>query len=352
MSGSGARGIIKVIGLGCAVMGVSLSGLANRAQSEEPGSPAGQALSGQEQARLTQLSATSLVHYACPDLDEYLRLRSRARPAALPPGEKVIESAGMADRQPYRLSAARFDFTEGDCVTFTERALAMGLSRNWEEFYALSERLRHRDGEVAYENRNFCTLSDWVPNNAWLLRDITPELTGGGRPVVKYFPLKVREPLFEYHQPPDSKFTRIIFKGYDYGSPPRAVLDIPYVPRNKVPAIVPQLETGDVCLVIREYRRPRLKPWLDCDHLGLIVRDSDGTVSILHSAPPSARQEEITEFLRKYRAVAGFRFLRVRADAELAVQSELRRLAPAVPVPAPEEQDEKNAKLRTERGVR
>ena len=87
----------------------------------------------------------------------------------------------------------QFELAESDCVSLVDRSIALALATDWQSYYRLTERLRHKDGTVTYKNRNFFTLGDWLPNNtAWLLHDITPELNGA-----ESFTHVVRPKVFE-----------------------------------------------------------------------------------------------------------------------------------------------------------
>jgi hypothetical protein len=104
-----------------------------------------------------------------------------------------------------------------------------------------------------------------------------------------------------------------------------------------------------VCLVIRSYLQPRMMPWFDCDHMGLVVRGPDGSLNLLHSAPPSVQREGIVRFLQKFPHVAGFRFLRIRPNAVATSDLEINRLHDSIQVPEAAVQDVRNASLRQER---
>jgi len=141
-------------------------------------------LTGEERGRYAQLAARSMSDFSSQDLGDYIRLRKKEQegdPNGPLPVHEVRHFASRAVGTPYRLHAGRFDLTQADCVTFVERTIALGLARDFCTYQWLCDRLRHRNGSVDVLDRNFFTLADWVPNNSWLLRDITAEL--GAEPV-------------------------------------------------------------------------------------------------------------------------------------------------------------------------
>ncbi len=91
-------------------------------------------LTPEEQARHDELRVKPLQALKNVDLADYLRLRAKrldGDPQRPTPADEVGHYATKAVGQPFRLFAVRFDLSEGDCVVFVERALAIcaGLSR-------------------------------------------------------------------------------------------------------------------------------------------------------------------------------------------------------------------------------
>lgn len=218
-----------------------------------------------------------------------------------------------------------------------ERCIALSLSRDWESFYKLSERLRHKDGRVEYRNRNFHTLGDWLGNNAWLLKNISKELG----PVAQPFSFSVRPKVFK--TVPTEGGTREAFVGSDF-SVPAEKRETYYVPVSGLREVLGELRTGDIALVIQDVPR---NP--GCNHLGIVVRTPSGRVDLVHSAPPKVRREPLMSFAMVYEFISGFTFLRLVPDAPQAVRGDLEKTMASLKVPAPAEVDRKNAALREAR---
>lgn len=163
-----------------AVWGVTLLVAASSASSQVgPLTPG-------EQVRFDELYARPLQTFSNPDLAEFLDLQSRwfaAQPRQPSPAEATAYFALKAVGQPYRLFSVNTDLKDGDCVTFTQRCLALSCTGNWDSYYRLIQRLTYKDGVVDVLNKNLFPLADWVPSNAWLLADMTSEL---GVPVEEF----------------------------------------------------------------------------------------------------------------------------------------------------------------------
>jgi hypothetical protein len=304
----------------------------------------GEPLTPEEASRYAELEARQLQDFTNVDLADYLRLRNKQRTeqqAVLPIGEEIVHYALKASRQTFRFNARRFDLSESDCVVFVERSLAMALATDWPAYYRISERLRHRDGMVEYRNRNFHTLGDWLPNNAWLLE--TPQLeTSPTAPVAAPFTHEVRPKVFEeFPAAPGSQFTRIIFKGSDYSSPLVEQRHDMYIPKHRLHEVISELLTGDVALILTPTRNESL----GCRHMGFVHRSEDGEVYFLSSDVPSVRRQLLSG-PEVNRGIKGFMFLRVRQDARAIVAKEVELLDATVAPPDPVSMDQRVLKLR------
>jgi len=284
-------------------------------------STASPALNATQLQRLSDLEAKPLHKFSNAELGEYLPLR-QAGPAfkdkTPKPADEMIRMARKAIGQPYRLNSVRGDWGEGDCVTFTNRAIALSLAHDWASFHKLYERLIHKNGVVDYKNRNFVTLTDWLPDTAWLLKDVTGELGPVDARAAQPFTYYVRPKVFKDRTPPGSKYTRTAFLGVDKKSEPTEARNGLYIPREKVASIIKDLRPGDIFLVLRDIPKDP-----DCTHLGLISRVKNGEAYILHSASPKVIEEPIKELMERSPWLNGFIFLRLRDDAGKLVSDEL-----------------------------
>jgi len=306
------------------------------------------ALNATQLQRLSDLEAKPLHKFSNVELGEYLPLR-QAGPAfkdkTPKPADEMVRMARKAIGQPYRLNSVRGDYAESDCVTFVNRAIALSLARDWVSYYKLYERLLHKDGVIDFRNRNFGTMADWLPNNEWILKDITNDLGPTESKPSEPFTYYVRPKLFEDVPGREGKM-RTNFLGTDYKSGIKEARNKVYIPREKLKDVLKDLKSGDVFLVIRDIPQ---NP--GCDHLGLIVVDDKGVVNILHSAHPIVAQESLMEALSRWPWVKGFMFLRLRDDARTVVDAELTRLGDSIKTLTPAEQDKKIEELRASRAA-
>jgi hypothetical protein len=198
-----------------------------------------------------------------------------------------------------------FSLTHSDCVVFSEHTYAMALSRNWEEFFWMLQRIRYKDGVVGVASRNHYTEQDWNISNRWLVTDISAQLAGTK---LASYPLTVDR----------TRFLRT--RHHTEASFPVTKSDEAYVPKDAVKEVLAQLNDGDFVNVIStrngEY-------W--ASHVGLVVTAPDGSRNFLNSAEPKVREESFDAFMERVAArearqaaegkpgqkLAGFKFLRL-----------------------------------------
>ncbi len=277
------------------------------------------------------------------ELGRYIVWLHQAKPT---PAERVAEAAMNSVGQAYRDNAAMFSHAESDCTTFVEHVLAMALADSRESYIRLVARLRYANGEIPFQrdafsivdhrlmpnnradelqslrNRNLFTLAQWVPANQWCLEDVTKTL--GAAAIKPWIPFRHTARVKPY----------LAKQGLQVDSPDIRVTDA-FIPREAIPAIAPDLRSGDVVLIIvgRWDRR-------DCDHMGIIVANSatggsgpTASPFIIHAAPPKVHMERLSEFLNRFPLVQGFKFLRLRGDAEEAAVREDAVMATRMNVP-------------------
>src|SRR5205085_5000319 len=125
---------------------------------------------------------------------------------------------------------------KSDCVTFVEHMYAMGLSKDWDEFFPLLQRLRYKDGKVGMVTRNHESVACWNPANAWMFEEVTASLGGGQQSV----------PLHLTWKP--AKF----FAQFGIGQDEKDVtVTSVYIPRDHVSAVLADIHTGDIIQIVR-----------------------------------------------------------------------------------------------------
>jgi len=130
-----------------------------------------------------------------------------------------------------------FSFTQSNCMVLCEHALAMAISDSWDNFFNNLQQIRYRDGVIGMKTRNHYTMADWVPENSWILNDVTKEVGG------KYTDETTRR--IEY-----SKF----FGGKNLADlryiKPDADYTIDYIKWKDIPKIKKNIKQGDIMAMI------------------------------------------------------------------------------------------------------
>ncbi len=304
----------------------------------------GRGLTAEEASRYHELDAKPLHQFTNVDLAEYLDLRTRyfaGNPQRPSPADEIGTYALKQVGQQFRLPAKRFDLRASDCVTLVERCIALGYATDWESYYRLCERLRHKDGVVAVLERNFFTLADWMPNNAWLLEDITGHF--GVEPIpFQYAVYRKRfyERLTFGEDDTEKGRAKAAAKAAKIASVlEKELLSDEFIAREDLPAVLPNVKTGDVCLVISRYEKPGLKAWHACQHLGVVIVDNAGAVSVVHSLPTGTARHGLIAFLKAADRIDGFKFLRVRSGSPDLINVQIESLGGTFSLRSPNEVD-------------
>ena len=124
-----------------------------------------------------------------------------------------------------------------NCMVYCEHVLALSISDSWDNFFNNLQQIRYKDGIIGMRSRNHYTMADWLPENKWLLEDVSGEVAG------KY----------------SKKITRTIshttfFKGKGisdlrYIEADRKIT-LNYVPKKKLMKIKDNLKNGDILALL------------------------------------------------------------------------------------------------------
>jgi hypothetical protein len=264
---------------------------------------------------LTHLINTPLFRMKPREVDRYLAYLSVDEPNLR---TRVAHLARKNIGQPYQLyllgefpyettdPEPLFSLEKSDCLVFAEHTYAMALSRSWEEFFWMLQRIRYRDGVIGVVTRNHYTEPDWNQQNAWLVKDLSAELAGDR---AASYTLKVDR----------SKFFRDRYK-LERAIPIETRVET-YVPKEMVAEIASQLQEGDFVNVISTKDGDSY-----ASHVGLVVIGPNGERHFLHSSEPKVREESFESFIRRTlkrearkpdKALAGFKFLRLNDNPEV-----------------------------------
>ncbi len=292
----------------------------------------GGGLTAAEEASYQVLLARPICAWTHPELATFLDLHRR-RQTKTAPGNEVAFFAHQGLGQPFHGAAGIFQLSASNCVTFTERCVALACAADWDAHYKLTLRLRHREGVPTFLERNFFMLHDWAPNNAWLLSDVTAEL---GVPVTSFdhvvYPKRFYATLdFGEDETPLGQAKAAAKATKIESLPDRVVRSETYVPVEVLEDAVAKVQDGDIWLVVRERSAPGLKPWYDSDHMGVFHKPTPDAITLIHSVPPAVREDTLADFTVARPWVRGFKILRLRTNARAIARAEISRLAGTIP---------------------
>lgn len=303
-------------------LSVAAIGLAIGCAASRAAEPESKVLTPAQQDQFQRLSDLPLHRLDQAEFAEYLQLRRVIEPADLErdePGVEIAHFARKAIGQPFRLGAGMFDLRSADCVTHVERSIAAGCATTWEEYIQITQRLRHKDGEVTFLQRNFFPLAQWVPNNAWLLRDVTAELnveavpfTYAAYPKRFYANLEFGEddtPLGTAKS--DAKAALVA------SLPEKELHEDVMIPIEEVSQLGAEIQPGDIVLFIRQRSAPGLAPWLYCDHMAVVAADAGEPVFVHATVDRGVRKHPLVTFKDEYYWIKGVKILRMNAPANV-----------------------------------
>jgi hypothetical protein len=189
-----------------------------------------------------------------------------------------------------------------DCVTFVESAVARARSKalgdSSEAGYGKQlERLRYRHGvRDGYASR-LHYFSEWVADNAARgnVKDITAEL--GGSPDVRQLDFMTAHRSLYPKLVNEAVFSQLRSAEAVASSKERFVL-----PKAEVARVLGRLESGDILAVTTDI------PGLDVVHTGIIIRQPDGSVHLMHALPGGAvtvSRLSLVNYLKVYKEQRG-----------------------------------------------
>jgi len=185
------------------------------------------------------------------------------------------------------------DFKHVDCLTYVEEVYALALAPNHARFGETLQRIRYKDGQIAYRWRNHYTVSDWLPANAWFLHDVTEEVGAGQTctmtKTISRAAFFAKKGLTQFHDIPDE------------------VCTTRYIPRNGVKHVAGKLHTGDMIIFIIS------TPGIIAGHVG-IIRIEHGIAYAQHASLSAKKVVTIplAEYLQRAPArFVGFKIARL-----------------------------------------
>lgn len=140
---------------------------------------------------------------------------------------------------PYALYETRplVNFDQTNCMVFCEHVLALSISDSWDNFFNNLQHIRYKDGIIGMRTRNHYTMADWLPENSWLLEDVSRKV---GRQYTQTVTRTISHEKF---------FKNKGINDLRYVKPDREIT-IDYFPKEHLLKIQKNLRTGDILALI------------------------------------------------------------------------------------------------------
>jgi hypothetical protein len=166
-----------------------------------------------------------------------------------------------------------FSIANFDCVTFVETVLAIHISNNFNNFLENIKKIRYKDANMDFFNRNHFMTVDWEKNNSWLLENYTENY-----PVVKSKSIEVNKKnwiiaqhhaLFEYLKNNDDLKKLDEFEVYNG--------DIKYISVDEVinnKDFYKNMPAESIVFIIKDFSKIKkdFGTELDVSHVGFLFR--------------------------------------------------------------------------------
>jgi hypothetical protein len=198
--------------------------------------------------------------------------------------------------EPYPL--VNFDST--NCMAYCEHVLALSISDSWDNFFNNLQQIRYKNGMIGMRTRNHYTMGDWLPENNWLLEDVSRKVGGSHTKTVtrtishtKFFQGKGITDLRHVKQ--DYKMT------------------IDYIPKEAILDVKGNLQNGDIGALIFANKTDIFSAhmWMVMEVNGqIVIRESTTHGMTTFDTPYDAWAERVQESQR----YIGISLMRVRED--------------------------------------
>ncbi len=196
------------------------------------------------------------------------------------------------------------DFARTDCMTFCEHTLALAISEDYPQMYDNLQKIRYNNGEIGYTSRNHYTIADWLPNNDWLLEDVTAKVGSG---FTKKMTKNIDRPKFYKNNGVPEKQLK--------NAPKKEKLSVDYIPTKNLATISPNLQGGEIVSIVTT------NPVVISAHMGIIIRDQWDNLIFRHASSSrktgevmDVRFEDMINSLKKSKTRVGMIFMRARDD--------------------------------------
>lgn len=192
------------------------------------------------------------------------------------------------------------NFKETNCMVFCEHVLALSISDSWDNFFNNLQQIRYKDGIIGMRTRNHYTMADWLPENKWLLNDVTKMI--GGNYTKSFTRTISHKKFFEGKGITDMRYVI-----------PDRTITIDYIPFDALDKCIDKMKTGDIFSLIFAN-----KDDIFSAHM-LMIMEKNGKKVVRESAltPKTTLDTPIETWINKYlssKIYAGVSFMRVKDE--------------------------------------
>ena len=207
---------------------------------------------------------------------------------------------------PYALLEAwpLVNFKETNCMAFCEHVLALSISDSWDHFFDNLQQIRYRDGLISMKTRNHYTMADWLPQNSWLLQDVSAKVGGA-------YSRKVTRTIS--HQ--------TFFRGKGMTDMrdvlPDRTITLDYVPLDALDKVKDRVKAGDILALLFANKKDIFSA-----HMLMVVekngqkiiRESSNSKMTTFDTPYDQWVQQKKQLSKKY---IGLAFMRIQTDLDV-----------------------------------
>jgi hypothetical protein len=130
-----------------------------------------------------------------------------------------------------------FNFDSTNCMVLCEHVLALALSDSWDHFFNNLQRIRYQDGIIGIRTRNHYTMGDWLPENSWLLTNVSRQV--GGQYTAEMTRTISHTSFFKEKRITDLRYVK-----------PDRKMTVEYIPLKDLHRVKDNVENGDILALL------------------------------------------------------------------------------------------------------
>ncbi|MEW6055114.1 MAG: N-acetylmuramoyl-L-alanine amidase-like domain-containing protein [Bdellovibrionota bacterium] len=205
-------------------------------------------------------------------------------------------SSGLHDNDP------RYRLDQFDCTTFVETVLALSLSKSLEQFTVNMDRIRYKNGDVSFLSRNHFPSLDWIPNNSWLLEDITPNFLAETEVrlaravidkaawVLSLTSKEITRPDLNDEQK-QALAKQLHAEAKNFSPQTISIAYLPVEALEQNPAVLSKIPSGSIFNIVRENYKPGATA-MNVSHQGFVIQQR-GVTLIRHASVGTAVKDDV-----------------------------------------------------------